>query len=383
MQRTQCGSCHSSHLELVLNLGSSPLADCFPESASVVEETYPLQMMRCGSCNLVQLGYVVPDEILWADYGFYSSTSPGIVAYHERFAAMVHEKHGVPQLAVEIACNDGSLLSKLVAGRRLGVDAAEGPVNAARQKGLDVRFGLFNAAMGEQLRDEVGPADLIVAQNVVAHVTELRSFLIGIRYLLAPDGVAIIEAQSLQDLVLGNMFDHVYHEHRFFFSAATLAGALTAAGLYPVAVERTPMQGGSIRMTCQTKPPVHRFRWQPYATTFLLGLQSQALYLRERILQELTAEAKLGVVAGWAASAKSATLLNWCGIGPDTVPYIVDTTPAKIGRFTPGTHIPILGPDADDPDTFLLLAHNYVSRIRQDPFKGRWLVPIPNPVVLT
>jgi hypothetical protein len=381
-QRTQCGNCRSSQLELVLNLGDSPLADSFPETPYGCETRYPLEVFQCTACSLAQLGYIVPDDILWSDYGFFSSTSPGIVAYHERFAAAVAEKYGKVGLAVEIACNDGSLLSKLVADRRVGVDAAEGPVKAAQEKGLDVRQGLFNAAYGRELAEEIGQADLIVAQNVVAHVTDLRSFLIGVRHLLASDGIAIIEAQSLQDLVLGNMFDHVYHEHRYFFSPATLSGALQSAGLYPVNIERTPMQGGSIRITCRTKPPGYMYDFRRHQTGILRDLQHRANYLRERILQELEAEAKRGRVAGWAASAKSATLLNWCGINTSLVEYVVDTTPAKIGRFTPGTRIPIVGPDAPDPDTFLLLAHNYVSRIRHDPFKGRWLVPVPYPVVL-
>lgn len=382
MQRTQCGGCESTELTKVLNLGLSPLADLFPATADGREDRYPLELLQCEDCKLVQLGYVVPDEILWQDYGFYSSTSPGIVAYHQQFADMVLERHGIPELAVEIACNDGSLLSKLVARRRLGVDAADGPVAAAKVKGLDVRHGLFGLEMARQLKSEVGPADFIVAQNVIAHVSDLPSFIQGIKHLLAPEGLAVIEAQSLSDLLLGNMFDHVYHEHRFFFSAETLRRTLRAGGLQPLVVERTPMQGGSIRITCQRAVKTPKPMQPDYFTHSLSELQSRADYLRARLLDTLNTEAKYGVVAGWAASAKSATLLNWCQIGPDLVPYIVDTTPAKIGRFAPGSHIPIVGPEAPDPDTFLLLAHNYISRIRQDPFKGRWLVPIPHPVVL-
>lgn len=382
MQITECGSCGYPEPRRILNLGTSPLADTFPATPDAVEERYPLELYQCENCDLVQLGYLVPDAVLWQDYGFYSSTSPSLVAYHERFASMVHDRYGIPQLALEIACNDGSLLSKLAAGRRVGVDAADGPVAAARAKGLDVRHGVFDLDYAIELRDEIGPADLIVAQNVVAHVTDLNSFLHGIKAMLAPDGVAIIEAQNVQDLIFGNMFDHVYHEHRFYFSADTLYRAVRHAGLFPVAVERTPMQSGSIRMTVQKTADTWWTGEACRLTSCIVNLQARADYLRDRLIDALVQEANLGVVAGWAASAKSATLLNFCGIGPDLVRYIVDTTPAKIGRYAPGTHIPIVGPDAPDPDTFLLLAHNYISRIRHDPFKGRWLVPIPNPVVL-
>lgn len=386
MIRVTCGGCGASELEQILDLGDSPLADHFPIDSNEPETRYPLQVFVCRSCMLVQLGEVVPDDVLWSDYGFYSSTSAALVRYHTEFAALVHLRFGNP-LTVELACNDGSLLSQLP-GRTIGVDAANGPVKAAQAKGLDVRHGLFGLRLAEQLRDELGPVRLIVAQNVMAHVADLQDFLAGVRHLLANNGHTIFEVQSLADLLLGNQFDHVYHEHRFFFSARSLVQTLCSAGLLPVQIERTPMQGGSLRVTCCRRESGNN-RLSPIEfmehgfTDDFGGLQARADYLQSRLLDLLDAECKRGTVAGWAASAKSATLLNWCGINSDQVPYIVDTTPAKIGRYTPGTHIPVVSPgERFVPDTWLCLAHNYLSRaLRSDP-DTRWLVPIPHPVVI-
>lgn len=383
--RTQCGNCTGRDLMPILDLGSTPLADNFPSNPTASEETFPLQLLMCPCCSLVQLSEIVPDQLLWSNYGFYTGTSPGLVKYLDSFATIVRERYGEP-FTLEIACNDGTLLSRL-SGKRIGIDAAEGPVAAARAKGLDVRHGLFGLETAARLLKEVGPVDLIVAQNVMAHVSDLRDFLSGIRMLLAPNGRVIIEFQSLADLVAGNQFDHIYHEHRFFFSALSARIALVSNGLYPLKFEKTPMQGGSIRVTCSKKyydlvngPDESGITEQG---ALLEGLQQRAEYLRSKLLGLIEEESSKGIVAGWAASAKSNTLLNWCGITTEHIPYIIDTTPEKIGKYTPGTHIPIVGPgDKPDPDTFLLLAHNYINRIRTDPFKGRWLVPIPFPMVI-
>lgn len=384
-ERTLCGSCRSEDLEQVLDLGESPLADHFPTDPYAVETTYPLRLLVCKHCSLAQLSEIVPDDLLWSDYGFYASTSPALVRYHIEFADLMQRRYGSP-LTLEVACNDGSLLSRL-SGKKIGIDAAAGPVSVALDRGLDVRQGLFGSELATQLRDEIGPVGLVIAQNVVAHVANLQDFLSGIHHILDDNGVAVIEVQSLADLLLGNQFDHIYHEHRSFFSRESLVNALWYAGLVPLEYEHTPMQGGSLRVTCRKVTDPTDLPESPYPglgnIRSLLSIQPRADYLKAQLIRVLCDEANRGTVAGWAASAKSSTLLNWCDIGPELVKYIVDTTPAKIGRYTPGTHIPIVDPrEYDYPDTFLLLAHNYVSRIRHDPFRGRWLVPIPQPVVM-
>jgi novobiocin biosynthesis protein NovU/D-mycarose 3-C-methyltransferase len=225
---------------------------------------------------------------------------------------------------------------------------------------------------------------------VAAHVADLHDFFAGIEHLLAPGGVAVVEVQYLADLIAGNQFDHVYHEHRYYFTVDSLARVASRHGLAVESVTRTSAQGGSIRVTlCRGEPPeLVEPVWLRQPSTFL-SLQGRVEQIRNRLLELLDGQAAHGrKVAGYAASAKSATLLNFCGIGPDRLDHIVDTTPHKIGRYTPGTHIPIVGPgDRPEPDVYLLLAWNYLPGVlrREREFidrGGRFLVPIPYPVLL-
>ncbi len=402
MQRTNCGACGSTDLDLVLDLGSSPLADEFPATAAeaVALPRYPLQLLVCGSCWLVQLGYVVPDVELWStSYGFFTGASPASVRYFEGYADWLAGRGHLPgpgELAVEIASNDGTLQQHLGrhGGQVLGVEPAKGPAAAAEARGLDVVAEPFGLAVAEQIRSACGPAKLVVANNVLAHVADLPDFLAGVRHLLAPGGALVVEVQYLGDLLLGNQFDHVYHEHRSFFAAGPLVAAMERAGLGVVLAGRPPAQGGSLRLVAQPDAatdrrflPAEGWLTGPAAYT---GLQGRADVLRDRILSLLSGEGAEGrSVVGLAASAKSATLLNWCGIGPGMVGQVHDLTPSKAGRFTPGTGIPIttdpLPPGRDV--SALVLVHNYLPGIlrREAGFLaegGRFVVPIPQPVVI-
>lgn len=398
MRREQCGGCGGGDLEVVLDLGSTPIADAFPKSAAEPEDWYPLQLAVCRSCGLVQLTEVVPDHLLFgADYGFYTGTSPSAVAYFTeyawwlglRFAEQMH--HGV----VEIACNDGTLASRLVeAGGRdvVGVEPATGPAEVARSRGVDVIGAPFTQALAADIgRHSVG---VVVANNVAAHVADLDDFFGGIHDLLTPDGVAVVEVQYLPDLIAGNQFDHVYHEHRQFFTVATLAGVMANSGLAVREVMHTEAQGGSIRVMAERFRQTSRcISGAPDDRVASLGglrsLQARAEYVRDRLVRLVDCERSAGrTVAGYAASAKSTTMLNFCGLDQARLDYVEDITPAKVGRVTPGTHIPIVAPrERERPDIYLLLAWNYLSGVlrREAEFTasgGRWIVPIPTPVVI-
>lgn len=386
MRRAACGGCGGTGLEVFLDLGSSPLADAFPTDPSAVEPRYPLQLAVCVDCWLVQLMEVVPDGLLFgADYGFYSSTSPSIVEYDRQFATWVKSRW--PNLpVVEIACNDGSLLQHFGDVPALGVEPASGPADVARERGLAV----VNAPFTRALAGQIDPAPhLVIAKNVLAHVADLDDFIAGVATLTAGGGVAIVEVQYLGDLLLGNQFDHVYHEHRYYFTASSLGRVLARHGLGMRWVFSSPAQGGSLRVVVEhgNQRPIPG-PWMDGPDAYA-GVQGRAEHLRHGVLELLENERAAGrKVAGYGASAKSTTLLNWCGIGPDLLDHVVDTTPWKIGRYTPGTHIPIVGPgERDIPDTYLLLVWNYLSGVirRERPFLdggGRFIVPIPQPVIL-
>jgi SAM-dependent methyltransferase len=372
-----------------LDLGSTPLADAFPKTADEDEAFYPLGLTVCQRCWLAQNTEVVPDDLLYnADYGFYTGASPSSLAYFKDYADWVLSRYD-PQFVVEIASNDGTLLRHFLApGRKvLGVEPAANVALAAKENGVPTHNRPFGRAVANDIGED--RADLIIANNVVAHVSDLDDFLGGIAILLAPDGTAIIEFQYVADLLLGNQFDHVYHEHRSFFSLSSLDAALRPHGLRIFDYEFTPAQGGSVRALVQRHSLVlhHPFEEWLSSPAAYGGVQGRIDHLRDR-LQSLVIERSLvGPVAGYGATAKSTTLLNYCDIGND-IAYVADLTPSKIGRFTPGTRIPIVHPDDAPPaDTYLLLAWNYLSGVlrRERAFLdrgGRFIVPIPAPVLL-
>jgi methylation protein EvaC len=392
-----CGGCGSARVTEFLDLGTSPLADRFPASLDDPEAWWPLGLQVCEDCWLVQLTEVVPDDQLWgADYGFYTGSSPAAVAYFQEYADWLlapANKQATDGLVVEVACNDGTLLGELhTAGcRTLGVEPSSGPADVARGRGLDVVGEPFGLAVAERIREGHGPAGLVIANNVAAHVADLGDFFAGIRYLLVGDGIAVIEVQYLADLLLGNGFDHVYHEHRTFFSVSTLAETMTANGLELTGWSRTPAQGGSIRVTarrtryCPQVPP--REEWLCHSGTYS-EVQGRADMLRERICGLVDAELDDGrIVVGYGASAKSCTILNWCGLGPKKVAAVHDLTPTKVGKFTPGTHIPITDAPLPEGATALMLIHNYLGPVIRREREwldsgGRFIVPIPVPVLL-
>jgi SAM-dependent methyltransferase len=391
-------------LHTFLDLGDSPLADRFPATAEEPEGRYPLRLAVCTSCWLVQLTEVVPDGLLYGDdYAFFTGSSPSAVAYFKQYAAWLDDRFDLDgKFVVEVACNDGTLLAEITerGARGLGVEPAFGPASYARANGLEVHIVGFGDDSARAVAGDRGRADLVVANNVAAHVADLDDLFAGIAALVADDGAAVVEVQYLADLLAGNQFDHVYHEHRYYFSIQSLSQVMARHGLWVQSVMRTPAQGGSIRVIANRVVPgpantglfsvqlSHESTWLRQPSTFM-SLQGRVEYVRTRLLNLLDEQIAAGrKVAGYAASAKSATLLNFCGIGPDRLDHIVDTTPHKIGRYAPGSKIPVCGPgERPEPDVYLLLAWNYLPGIlrREAAYMaagGRFLVPLPMPVLL-
>ena len=402
MRRIECGSCRSQNLIEVLDLGDSPRADDFPPSAAEAagQHRWPLGLVMCGVCSLIQLTEIVPDQELWGgDYGFYTGSSWVAVQQQREYAddLLWRYRDLTKGLVLEIACNDGSMLSRFAeAGcRTLCVDPAAGPTAKAKEAGLDVLVQGFGRAVASEILLDYGHADLVVANNVIAHVADLDDFIEGLSKVVSPHGRIVVEFQYAADLVTGNMIDHVYHEHRSFFSLTSLTRALMRHGLKPLDVQQTVPQGGSLRVHIGhandeiTSPNVTLLQLEEkwlLDPVQVQGMQGRANRIRHRLRDMLWDQSRAGRrVAGYGASAKSTTLLNFCEIDSGLVQYFVDTTPMKHGRFTPGTGIPIIDPRSDSraPDVYLLTVHNYAGPImRRESFSGQWLVPIPLPVML-
>lgn len=401
MRRTSCGNCGKDTLEQFLDMGASPLPNEFPETKTTTERFWPLQLAVCTSCWLVQSLTIIPDEdIFGQDYGFYSSAALPRREYHWRLAEDLLKRYHeqARSLTVEIACNDGDLLQYFQKGgcRTLGIDPSFGPVEIARERGLDVLRQPFTATTGKSIQEDYGKAGLIIANHVAAHIVDLHDFFEGIALLLARDGIAIIEVNYLASFLTGNQFDGVYHEHRYHHSVTSLRAVAAAHGLYVRDVELVEPQGGSVRVHLG-----HAGGYVPRVDTVLAdegwlrdmsafrGCQGRIQHLRQKLLQIIDDHHRQGQrLAGYGATAKSTTLLNFCGVGPDVIEYVVDTTPYKQGRFTPGTHIPIVADHARDaPNAYLLFAWNYLGSIvrKERVFiasGGKFIVPIPSPVII-
>lgn len=410
MKRDRCGGCGSDQVATFLDLGSTPAANTLPTFPDTDEVWWPLQLGVCQVCWLVQQMEIVPDHILYGgDYDFYSGSSGPKVTYHQDLAARLLATYPkqARRLTVEVACNDGDLLRHFHDADcvTLGVDPATGPVRVARERGLQVEHTAFTATVADDLRGRYGPAGVIIANHVVAHVNDVHDFFTGVDTLLTADGVAVVEVQYLLDLVVGNQLDHVYHEHRYHFSIATLTNIAATHHLYVLDVCRTPAQSGSISVTLGRNIPTHRDRFDTMlAAEWWLSnmaayqtMQGRAEHVRTQLRDLIDEQRHAGRrVAGYGAPAKAVTLLNWSGITADDVRYILDTTPAKQGKYLPGTRIPIVGRRTpggvggrgmDAADVYLMLVWNYAGDVlrREHEFTragGQWIIPIPVPVLI-
>lgn len=402
MNRTSCSACASTHLEVFLDLGKTPVADAYLDHPGDPYPRFPLELAVCGKCRLVQLLEVLSDKQLFGTgYSFYSSASPPLSAYHRAYADDVLTKYDelAASLTIEVGCNDGDLLRHFRNhGIAIGIDPAEGPVAVARERGLSVRNEALTYPVGQEVRETFGPAGVIIANHVLAHVANVDTFLLGLAAMADHETVVMIEVQYLPDLFVNNAFDLVYHEHRNFFSLTSLSSAAARAGLYVFDAELTSRQGGSLRVSLskdalQKSQRVHDIMhseqwlqdWGPYA-----GFQGRAERIKTRLLDLLYTETTEGrEVVGFGAPAKATTLLNFCGIDTSLLAYVTDSTLAKQGKFIPGTGLQILDPTCpDEPaDTFLMLAWNYAPQILRKNLSftvngGSWIIPIPAPVLL-
>jgi hypothetical protein len=402
--RGACGACGHDQVPMFLDLGKTPLANKLPATADEAEISYPLQLGRCQSCGLVQQLCVISDDLIYGeDYAFYSGASAAQRDYHSRGAEHLLRVFGAvaEKLTVEIACNDGTLLQHFATAgcEVIGVDPA-GPAQVAIDAGLPVYRRPFTAKLGQEIRDDHGPAGLVIAYNSLAHVSDLADVLTGMWALLDEWGVAVVEVQYLPDLLVGNMYGQIYHEHRYHWSLTTFRRAAELHGLFLLDAELIELQGGGMRITLAKRPvpsPSARARrildaerWLDEPGAFA-GVQGRIDRARDHLLTLIGNEMAAGrMIAGYAASAKATTILNYCGLTVDQIPFVVDTTEYKRGRYVPGVKIPIVSeadPRTLDVETFLLFAPNYLAhliRAHHDWFTngGRWLISEPSPALI-
>lgn len=372
-----CGECLT---ETFVDLGMSPLCESYisEDKLDQAEVFYPLHVRQCRSCLLVQLPAYVSGEEIFSDYAYFSSYSDSWVAHAKRFTDSMVERLDLTEdnLVVEVASNDGYLLQHFLARRIpvLGIEPARNVAEVAQAHGIESVVEFLGAATGTDLAERYGHADLVVANNVFPHVPDIRDFAAGLRALVKEDGVISLEFPHLLRLMQRRQFDTIYHEHFSYLSLLTASRALATAGLRVVDVDELETHGGSLRVYARPEEspgePTERVKAvldeEDHAGLHTLtghaGFATEVLTIKSDLVGFLLDAAKRGLtVAGYGAPGKGNTLLNHCGIREDLLQYTVDRSPAKQGRYLPGTHIPIYAPERlaeTRPDFVLVLPWN-------------------------
>jgi SAM-dependent methyltransferase len=391
------------------DLGVQPLANSYVEPADLqkAETFYPLHVFVCEGCWLVQLPEVASPEAIFSDYAYFSSYSESWLRHAQRYAEAMIPRFGLgpESLVVEIASNDGYLLRffKEQGVPVLGVEPAANVARAAEELGIPTVVRFFGTGLARELAAGERRADLLVGNNVLAHVPDLNDFVQGLATLLAPGGVLTMEFPHLLRLMEEDQFDTIYHEHFSYFSLSAARRVFAHHGLTVVDVEELSTHGGSLRLFARHTEGAD----QPSERVVELlereqaaGLETPAPYqafaervrrVKRQLLRFLVEAREQGrTIVGYGAPAKGNTLLNYCGIGPDFLDYTVDRSPHKQGRFLPGTRVPILGPDRireTRPDYVLILPWNLKDEIMEQmadvrSWGGQFVVAIPEVRVL-
>lgn len=400
-----CRHCAADLDQGFLDLGFAPPSNAYltPEQLRRPEITLPLRLFVCTRCWLVQTeDFAAPEDLFAADYAYFSSTSSSWLDHARHYAQMITRRLALDgdSLVIEVASNDGYLLRNFVAAGIpcLGIEPTRDTAEAAERLGIPVLRAFFGRGLGERLAAEGRQADLIIGNNVYAHVSDINDFTAGLQAALKPDGVITLEFPHLLRMIAGRQFDTAYHEHFSYLSLTTVARIFHSHGLRIWDVEELPTHGGSLRIYgCHAEDarPEAESVGRMMATERAFGLFERTTYaefqaiadgIRNNLLGFLVDERRRSTrIAAYGAAAKGNTLLNFAGIRPNLLPYVVDAAESKQGKFLPGSHLPVVPPAAlreRRPDIVLILPWNIADEIVERhsyvrDWGGRFAVAVP------
>jgi SAM-dependent methyltransferase len=409
MTELTCRGCGASDLQIVLSLGKMPPSNALltQDQLAEPETRYPLDLAFCPTCALAQITVSVDPAELFDEYAYFSSYSTTMLAHAEAIAVrMIEERHlRSGNLAMEIASNDGYLLQNYVRAGvpALGIDPARNVVVAAQERGVETLCEFFSEELAEELRGSGRRASALHANNVLAHVPDVNGVVRGIGRVLANDGIAVIETPYVRDLVERVEFDTIYHEHLFYYSLTALDRLFERNQVRIVDVERISIHGGSLRVFAVPAPTApsprpavaaqlaEEARLGLATLDYFEGFADRVEVLKGQLLAMLGALKDQGHrIAAYGAAAKGTVLLNAFGIGTERIEFVADRSEYKQGRYMPGVHVPIVGPEAllaEMPDEVLLLAWNFADEILEQQAEyrrrgGRFIIPVPTPCLV-
>lgn len=403
-----CRVCKKTNFTKVFDFGPTPPANAFlkKEQLDRGELYFPLEVYFCNNCSFLTLGHVVSQKLLFSNYVYVSSTSQVFVKHFEDFANSISSRFKLSNdsLIIDIGSNDGILLKpfKRIGSRVLGIEPAKHIAQLARKDGIPTIAEFFSESLAKKIAKESGKAKIVTATNVFAHIDDLDEVVLGVKTLLADDGVFIIEVAYLVDFLKKRYFDLVYHEHLYYWAVNPFIQFFKRFDMEVFDVEKVASHGGSIRVFVKMHGAKHKIdkRVKEFIELEKRKKLSEVSTYREfakkiegnkialsRILRKLKKEHKS--IAGYGASAKSTTFLHYFNIGRETIDFIVDDSQFKQGLFTPGKHIPVVPPSeiySKKPDYLLILAWNFADSIMKmhKDYKntgGRFIIPVPRPKI--
>ncbi len=405
----KCRICSNKNLEKFLSLGESPLANNFlkKEDLEKGEPKFPLELVFCSTCNLVQLSYVVDPELMFKNYVYVSSTSNTFRHHFTKMAEDITKDFHLDEksLAVDIGSNDGTLLKGFQKFniKVMGVEPATNVARIAEEKGVETINNFFNKESVDKIIDKKGKADVLIACNVFAHIDNIDSVIENVKLLLKDSGIFVIEVQYLVNTIEYMTFDNIYHEHLSYYSLTTLKYFFEKHDMEIFNSIKVKTHGGSLRVFIQKKNNEHKINENVNKILDYekkIGINNMGIHkgfaekvysVKEKLnsyIKNIKKEKR--IIAGYGAPAKSSTLLNFCSIGKKEIDYIVDDNPLKIGLYTPGTHIPVVSSEElekNTPDYILILAWNFTHEILEKTKKYadkgvKFIIPLPEPRIV-